>query len=86
MKQLLSTDRIKRIPWTAVVIICLAVIAVILAAVTQKHSNQAEDAIIPDVVFCGEYRVAGGEWQPISETRHISSTQGNVELKGVFKL
>ena len=70
----------------AIAIICVAVIAMVIATAAQKQSNQAEEAIIPDVVFCGEYRIDGGDWKPISDAVHISSTKGIVELKGVFKL
>lgn len=73
-------------PWAAVVIALIAVVAVIIAAAAQTNSNQAENAIIPEVIFSGEYRISGGEWQPVSDSTHISSTKGNVELKGVFKL
>lgn len=79
-------EKLKRIPFVAIAIAFIAILSVILAAVAQKQSNQAEDAIIPEVVFSGEYRIADGEWQPISDGVHISSTQGVVELKGVFKL
>ena len=35
-------------PWAAVVIALIAVVAVIIAAVAQTNSNQAENAIIPE--------------------------------------
>ena len=86
MKNIFLKENFKKIPWIAVAIILVALIALTAAVVAQGQSHQATDAIIPDVVFRGEYRISGGEWQPISNGIHISSTQGNVELKGVFKL
>ena len=86
MKKIFSKDRLKRIPWVALAIACVAIISVILAAVAQWQSYQSPGAIVPEVVFEGEYRIDGGEWQPISEGTHISATHGNVELKGVFEL
>ena len=86
MKKIFYKEQLKRIPWAALAIVSIAIIAVIIAATMQGNSNQAEDAIIPDVIFCGEYRISDGEWQPIQNAAHISSTDGNVELKGVFRL
>lgn len=76
---------LKKIPWAACVIIFAVIIAVIFAAVAQVKSNQSHNSILPDVVFCGEYKIADGEWQPISNGTHISSTKGVVELKGTFQ-
>ena len=83
--KILKNEKFNRIPWVAIVIAFVAVVSVILSTITQWQSNQAMDGIVPDVVFRGEYRIAGGEWKPVSDGIHISSTQGNVELKGVFK-
>ena len=82
----LKDKKFNRIPWVAIAIAFVAILSVVFAAVAQGQSNQATDAIVPDVVFSGEYRIDGGEWKPISDGAHISSTHGNVELKGVFKL
>lgn len=84
--KIFKNEKFNRIPWVAIVIAFVAIVAVILSAVVQRQSNQAADGIVPDVVFEGRYRISGGEWQPVSDGIHISSTQGNVELKGVFKL
>lgn len=73
-------------PWVAIVIAFVAIIAVILSAVAQAQSAQSENAIIPEVALVGEYRIDGGEWQAIRDGEHISTTKGTVELKGIFKL
>ena len=86
MKKLFNKEKNKIVPWAAVAIVFIAVISVIVAVILQGKSNQADDAIVPDVIFCGEYRISNGEWQPLSNAGHISATDGNVELKGVFRL
>ena len=36
------------------------------------------------VRFEGEYRVAGGDWQTITQDTHIPTTKGDVTLRGYF--
>ena len=50
------------------------------------NSSQAEWAIIPDIRFVGEYKIGDGEWQPVVDGGHISSTKGDVRLKGVLEI
>ena len=50
------------------------------------NNTQAEWAIIPDIRLVGEYKIGDGEWQPIVEGEHISSTKGDVKLKGVLEI
>ncbi|MBR5134219.1 MAG: hypothetical protein IKV35_01335, partial [Clostridia bacterium] len=64
---------------------------IILAAVAllwygNVTSCQAETAMMAQVYFDGNYRIADGAWQKIEEGRHISSTQGDVTLRGNFHL
>ena len=47
-------------------------------------SNQAESAMVAQVYFAGEYRIADGPWQEIVEGKHIPSTKGDVTLRGNF--
>ena len=49
------------------------------------NNSQAEWAIVPDVRLIGEYKIGDGEWQPIVEGEHISATQGDVTLRGIFQ-
>ena len=49
-------------------------------------SNQATPALVAQVYFDGEYRIADGEWQKIVKGNHISSTEGDVTLRGNFHL
>ena len=50
------------------------------------NSSQAEWAIIPYIRLVGEYKIGDGEWQPIVDGEHISSTKGDVRLKGVLEI
>ena len=53
---------------------------------STTNSWQAAPALVLDVYFEGEYRIGGGEWKPVVEGQHISSTQGDVTLKGQFHM
>lgn len=67
-------------------IIFLACLACFLLVKQPKKAVQAIDPIFPLVKFEGEYRLEGGEWEPISKDEHISSRKGDVFLRGYFKL
>ena len=62
----------------------------VLAAVLLWHgnatSNQAVPAMMAQVYFDGEYRIADGEWHEIVEGEHIPSTEGDVTLRGDFHM
>lgn len=81
-----KSDKNTRIPWVLIALILFAIISVIIATVAQMKSSQADEAIVPEVKFVGEYRIDGGEWKTISKGKHISATDGIVELKGHFVL
>ncbi len=65
----------------AILILLLALLLLWCGNVT---SNQAINAIAAQVYFQGEYRIADGEWQEIIKGKHISSTEGDVTLRGNF--
>lgn len=50
------------------------------------NNSQSDWAIVPDIRLVGEYKIGDGEWQPIVEGEHISSTKGDVMLRGVLKI
>ena len=69
----------------------LAVVLVLLVAVALLwHGNatsmQAQSAMIAQVYFDGEYRIADGQWQAIEPGKHIPSTKGDVTLRGNFHM
>ena len=65
-----------------------AIFILSLALVLLWHgnatSNQATPALIAQVYFDGEYRIADGPWQEITEGKHIPATKGDVTLRGNF--
>ena len=69
----------------------LAIVLVILSSILllwqgNTNSNQSMPAYTASVYFEGEYLIGDGEWQKIKKGEHISSTQGNVTLKGNFHM
>ena len=49
-------------------------------------SNQALPALVAQVYFDGEYRIADGPWQQIVAGEHIPATKGDVTLRGNFHM
>ena len=69
----------------------IGVLLILLAAVMllwhgNATSNQATPAMVAQVYFDGEYRIADGQWHKIIKGNHITSTQGDVTLRGNFHL
>lgn len=60
--------------------------AIVLLWHGNATSNQAEPALVAQVYFDGEYRVADGEWHKIVKGNHIPSTKGDVTLRGYFHM
>ena len=73
-----------RLPIAGIILILL------LAALLLWHSNatsmQAQPALLAQVYFDGEYRIADGSWQEIVVGEHIPSTKGDVTLRGNFHI
>ena len=67
-------------------ILVLLVLATMLLWVNELYSMQSEKPIIAGVRFYGEYRIGDGQWQKIIEGEHISSTKGDVTLRGDFHM
>ena len=69
----------------------IGVLLILCAAVMllwrgNATSNQAMPAMVAQVYFDGEYRIADGEWKKIVDGEHISSTAGDVTLRGNFHM
>ena len=77
---------LSRTTLTIVGILLLLLSAVILLWHGNATSNQAMPALVAQVYFDGEYRIADGEWQKIVKGNHISSTEGDVTLRGNFHM
>ena len=67
-------------------VVLLLLSAVILLWHGNATSNQAAPALLAQVYFDGEYRIEDGEWQKIIKGNHISSTKGDVTLRGNFHM
>ena len=72
------------LPIIGVVLIILS--SILLLWQGNANSSQSIPAISASVYFEGEYRIGDGEWQPIVEGKHISSTKGDVVLRGNFHM
>ena len=66
--------------------IFILLLALVLLWRGNATSNQAIPALIAQVYFDGEYRIADGPWQEIVEGKHIPSTKGDVTLRGNFHM
>ena len=67
-------------------ILLIILSAVVLVWQGNKNSNQSIPATSAQVYFVGEYRIGDGEWKEIIEGEHISSTKGDVTLRGNFHM
>jgi sensor histidine kinase YesM len=79
MKKIFSKENI---PSIAVVLILM--LGIILLLKNPKDAAQASDPTLPNIKFSGEYKTSEGKWESLVEGMHISSTNGDVLLKGDF--
>ena len=70
----------------AIGVLLLILLAIYLLWFGNYSSMQAYPAQLAQVYFDGVYRIGEGEWQEIVKGEHISSTQGDVTLRGNFHL
>ena len=64
----------------------ILLLALVLLWRGNATSNQAMPALVAQVYFDGEYRIADGPWQPIVKGKHIPATKGDVTLRGNFHI
>jgi sensor histidine kinase YesM len=67
-------------------ILFIIVSSILLLWHGNANSNQSFPAYTASVYFEGQYRINDGEWQEIVDGEHISSTQGDVTLRGNFHM
>ena len=67
-------------------ILLLLLSAAVLLWYGNANSMQAMPALVAQVYFDGEYRIADGQWQKIVKGNHIPSTEGDVTLRGNFHM
>ena len=77
---------LKRTYLQAIGSVLILLSALLLLWRSNATSSQAIPALIAQVYFDGEYRIGDGEWQEIVEGKHISSTKGDVTLRGNFHM
>ena len=79
----IKNDKQKLIIASVLLFLVLSCVLVINGVI---NNSQAEWAIIPDIRFVGEYKIGDGEWRDVIPGEHISSTKGDVRLKGVLEI
>ena len=67
-------------------VVTLLLLAVFMLWINNRNSSQATESFRCLVRFEGQYQIADGEWQDYEEGKHISSTKGDVKLRGNFYL
>ena len=67
-------------------ILLLILLAILLLWFNDINSTQAVSATSAKVRFYGEYRIGDGQWQEITEGRHIPAANGDVTLRGNFHM
>ena len=75
---------LKKIPWMAVGTVFLFLLAIFAMMKGSINNKQAVGASAPGICFEGDYRIGEGEWNKITEGKHIPATQGDVTLRGRF--
>lgn len=86
MKTNTPPKKTKKIPFLVLGIILLLLFAITFLWLGNHSSMQAETPLVADVSFVGDYKIGDGEWQPIVAGEHISSTKGDVTLRGTFQM
>ena len=83
------TNKFKKIEKSHLYILAAALIvllAIVLLWFNVFTSVQAAPALVAQVYFDGEYRIADGDWQKYVKGTHISATKGDVTLRGNFHM
>ena len=79
-------NRFKHLYLPVIGTMCILFLALALLWHGNAYSMQATPAMVAQVYFDGEYRIADGQWQKIEKGKHISSTEGDVTLRGNFHM
>ena len=75
-----------KIPFAFLGIVLVLAALVLLFWVNTTNSYQSTPAFFPEIYFEGQYKIADGPWHDVVKGQHISSTQGDVTLKGRFHM
>ena len=74
----------KKLPMGLIGCLFLILVCAVALAVISINPSKAIPASTLTSYFNGEYKIENGDWQPIKAGEHISSTQGEVTLRGKF--
>ena len=86
MKKNILKIKNKSVIFVSVSIAAILILSVFFLWTGSHNSTQALPAVIIDISFEGEYKIGNGNWQEITKGKHISSTQGDVTLRGTFQM
>ena len=85
-KQTIKASFLNRTTLKIAGVLLIVLSAIVLLWYGNATSNQAEMTLIAQVYFDGDYRIGEGDWQEIVPGQHISSTEGDVTLRGNFHM
>lgn len=76
----------KKVPFLLIGILALLILSLFFLWSGNVNSMQSASPLIAGIGFRGEYSIDGGEWHEVTEGEHISSTRGEVRLRGYFDM
>ena len=86
MKKDILKTKSKTVVLVSAGVIAMLLFSLIFLWVGIRNSSQSMPPIIIDISFEGKYRIGDGEWKEIVRGEHISSTKGDVTLRGTFQM
>lgn len=86
MKKRIFANTRKKIPLSTVCILATLTIAIVFVLLGALNSSQSVSAELPKLRFVGDYSTKNIDWTPIEEGKHIPTSDGEVTLRGQFKL
>ena len=86
MKKIILNLKKKKVIFVSASILAILIFSLIFVWIGQRNSTQAAPPFVIDIAFQGEYKIGDGEWHTIIKGEHISSTKGDVTLRGTFQM
>lgn len=81
-KKLIRT--IKKLPLGLIGCLLFIAICAVSLGVISTNTSASKGASLLSAKFSGQYKIEDGDWKPIPEDGHISTTSGDVTLRGKF--
>ncbi len=79
-------QKLKKIPFLLIGVIVVLVLGVAVLLTNTAGSSHSVPSMLLRVAFEGEYKIADGEYKPLVKGEKISSTKGDVTLRGYFQV